>query len=234
MEVKEIKEGWKDLDWWYVETSKVVHERLGELDSKGVAWCPGKSNLYKPFVLTDPADIRVVLVGQDPYPNSRHATGLAFSIPKEINISTPTHLSGKVNIPPTLENIFDEYEKDLHYGRPQTGDLSPWCSRGVLLWNAYPTCEAGRSLSHAWDEWTYLTKEVLQRVAIQGTVCVFFGSVAASFAWACRDGCRTILVSHPSPRASRASKHPFLGSRIFTRVNDNLCQMGKEPIDWRL
>lgn len=208
-----IKE-WNDLKFFGSGEEQVIQERLA-----GRTFCPGKKNLYKALDETKFEDCKVAFLGQDPYPDLINATGLAFSVP-----------SGRAH-PPTLKNILEEYQRDLHYPGPISGDLTKWANQGVLLWNVIPSCGVGKSLSHDWEEWKYLTNEILDNLEEKDVVIVAFGSIAQRYVLHRRN---VILVSHPSPRASLKAKHPFIGSRIFTRVNDGLCRLGKEPIAWRL
>jgi len=215
------------LKFWDSGEWQVCKERLRDLEIANGRWNPGGIlALTSPLRALHPDDVRVCIIGQDPYPDPRYATGTAFSIPA----SFP---SGEYPI--TLRQIFMEYSKDLRYPTPTSGDLSKWTNQGVLLWNAIPTCEAGKSLSHDWDEYAYLTKEIIQRLAERPTVFCLLGSVARRYLESIPVAtCPTICTSHPSPRGSLNSKTPFVGSRIFTTINDLLVKCGKETIDWRL
>lgn len=215
---------WSDLNFWNSEEWKVCVERLEELTDKNIAWCPGRKNLFRILDILEPVDVRVMFVGQDPYPNPDLATGIAFSVPSEVKV-----------LPPTLKNIFDELTADLHIPSPSDGNLIPWVNEGVLLWNAYPTCVAWESMSHRWPEWASLTHEIIRNLACNNTVFVALGSEAAKFLDQVdvREN-RVLITSHPSPRANRFSKRPFSGSRIFSRVNAALCELKRDPVDWRL
>jgi uracil-DNA glycosylase len=131
--------------------------------------------------------------------------------------------------------IFKEYTSDLHYPSPSKGDLMPWCKQGVLLWNVIPSCTRGKSLSHRWGEWEYLTKEILERLSERSVVFVALGAVAREhLRYVKRDECPVVEASHPSPRGNKYGRIPFLGSRIFTTTNAHLCDIGEQPVDWRL
>lgn len=218
-----MKPGWKSLKYWECGEWDVVAERLQDMSNKGLTYCPGKKNLFKPLSLLDTSNCRVIMMGQDPYPNPEISTGIAFSIPSELK-----------TFPPTLNNIFKEYQTDLGFPLPSSGDLTPWWSQGVMLWNAIPSCSAWKSLSHDWPEWDLLTKEIIQELSKQDCIFCFIGGVARRFARYVTDECEVIEVSHPSPRASRSSFNPFFGSRIFSTINAKLVEKGKEPINWRL
>lgn len=214
---------WPDLKYWSCGEWQVVAERLQDIRNKGGIYCPGARNLFKALRLVDYESCRVMLVGQDPYPDPRIATGLAFSIP-----------AIEKKFPPTLHNLFIEYQADLGYPLPGTGDLTPWLKQGVLAWNAIPSCEAFRSLSHDWPEWDLLTKEIVEKLSEKGCIFCFLGGVARRFTKYVGQDCDLIETSHPSPRASRSATHPFFGSRIFSTINAKLVEQGKEPINWRL
>jgi uracil-DNA glycosylase len=217
--MKGYNEHWK-LRFWKSGEWQVIRERLNDLDRQphdGQAYCPRPVDLFRALNLVQPDRVRVVIVGQDPYPSIRYATGVAFSIPDNIEQS---------DYPPTLVNIFKEYHDDLGLPFPKSGDLTPWTQQGVLLWNAYPSCAAGKPGSHHWCEWEYLTQEVLQKAASHNAVLVYLGRVAQTFAIPGYE--RQLWTSHPSPLGAHRG---FLGGRIFSRIN---WYLGDKPIDWRL
>lgn len=200
-----------DLGYWKTGEWQVVEERLNEAQ-----YNPGPGLLFAALGAVCPGTCRVAILGQDPYPELRHCTGLAFSVPPNCQ-----------PIPPSLVNIFKEYEDDLNYPAPKNGDLSKWCEQGVLLWNVFPSCAKGKPGSHHWEEWEPLTREIVEKLDDNdGMVYVFLGKSAGLFARYVRRG-SIISTSHPSPLGA---KRGFLGSRIFSSVNAVL----KEPIDWRL
>lgn len=198
---------------------QAIEERLDELDEELVQYNPARDCIFNSLRAVPAHEVRVCIVGQDPYPTYVHATGIAFSIPPTIK-----------QWPPTLVNLFKEYSSDLHYPTPKNGDLTKWVNQGVLLWNVFPTCATGAPGSHHWPEYTYLTKEILEKLNGQNVVFVLLGGCARGYRHCCSTS-YTIETSHPSPLGSR---HGFLGSRIFTRVNDHLCKLGRKPINWRL
>lgn len=217
-----MKYPWPDLAYWKSGEFQVVQDMLFDLTKAHRVYNPDKKNLFKALELCSLEDARVVFLGQDPYPSHSHATGLAFSIPE-----------GQ-SFPPTLSTIIKEYENDLHYPSPRNGDLSIWAQRGVLLWNAIPSCEAGKPLSHDIIEWRALTEEILKLTSAKAIPHVFIGSVAKTFAHFVSDDCEKVFLSHPSPRASAVAKNPFSGCRIFSTINDKLKAEGLGFIDWRL
>jgi len=157
---------WK-LDYWQSGEWQVCNERLKDMEKTGVTYNPARAQLFAALRATSDRDVRVVIIGQDPYPDGRFATGFAFSIPETFT---------RENFPPTLNVIFKEYVSDLGYSFPHTGDLSRWTAQGVLLWNAIPTCQSGRSLSHDWEEYSFLTKEIIN-VCLNEVWCLHFSDL---------------------------------------------------------
>lgn len=216
---------WK-LQYWQSGEWQVCNERLKDLEKALVGYNPRRSDLFGPLRRLSAEDVRVCIIGQDPYPQAGYATGTAFSIPSSYE---------GADFPPTLRTIFDEYMSDLGYGIPSHGDLSRWEAQGVLLWNAIPTCRAGESLSHDWVEYEPLTREIIKRLSDKGIVFALLGAVARRFLESI-DGSKNsvIITSHPSPRGNRNSKRPFTGSRLFTTINAKLNELGLPLIDWKL
>jgi uracil-DNA glycosylase len=220
---------WKNLDFWKVGEWDVIQEHLDDLKKAGKIVCPARKNLFRALELVPYSKCKVMWIGQDPYPDPKYATGVAFSIPKE-----------EESRPPTLKAILKEYEDDLHYGTPESGSLERWCEQGVLLWNACPTCEAGHIGSHhGWVEWKLLTEEIIKKLSEKGIVFVFMGSRAKEFDKFVANGSglnRILYTAHPSPRATygKEVKNPFVGSRIFSTINGHLNDLALGPIDWRL
>lgn len=204
--------GWASLAYWRSDAWKTVKEKLRD----ETQYNPSATQLFAALRAVHPDACRVAVLGQDPYPTSDHCTGVAFATPAAVD-----------PLPPTLKNIFREYQSDLGYPAPKNGDLTKWCNQGVLLWNVYPSCVTGHPGSHHWPEWTDLTKEIVEKLDARGTVVfALLGSCARSYN---RYITRSpyIETTHPSPlSASRG----FLGSRLFSRINSELIQ----PIDWRL
>lgn len=212
---------WDDLSFWNSPEWRNIQEHLDRLDKQGLLYNPNRENLFAALDATPYDKVKVIIVGQDPFPKSKHATGIAFSIPPE-----------EKEIPPTLTNIMIEYSKDLHYPFPTNGDLTKWTQEGVLLWNAIPSVLVGMPLSHeGWEGWKELTTEIITTLNLRSDVVfAFLGRVARQFVEFVDDGNRIIETSHPSPRGSFNSKTPFIGSRLFSTINSKL----KEPINWRL
>jgi uracil-DNA glycosylase len=168
-------------------------------------------------------DVRVLIVGQDPYPTPGHAVGLSFSVAPEVR-----------PLPRSLANIYTEYGKDLGYPAPATGDLTPWAERGVMLLNRVLTVRPSNPASHRGKGWEAVTECAIRALVARERplVAVLWGRDASTLK-PMLDGsdCTAIESPHPSPlSASRG----FFGSRPFSRANELLEKMGADPIDWRL
>ena len=198
--------------------------RLGEFlraeMASGHGYLPPGERVLRAFSL--PLDaVRVLIVGQDPYPTPGHAVGLSFSVEPDVR-----------PLPKSLANIFVEYSEDLGLARPTTGDLSPWASQGVLLLNRVLTVRPGSPASHRGKGWEQVTEAAIRALAARGgpLVAVLWGRDAQSAA-PLLDGVAQIASPHPSPlSASRG----FFGSRPFSRANEALVEQGTNPIEWRL
>ena len=168
-------------------------------------------------------DVRVLIVGQDPYPTPGHAVGLSFSVAPEVR-----------PIPRSLANIFDEYAADLGYPKPLCGDLTPWAERGVLLLNRVLTVRPSNPASHRGKGWEAVTECAIRALVARSRpmVAILWGRDASTLKpMLAAENCVAIESPHPSPlSASRG----FFGSRPFSRANELLAQLGADPIDWRL
>jgi uracil-DNA glycosylase len=228
-------ETWDDLTFWSSGEWDAVQEKLFDLEQKGVKVCPVEKSMFEAMHVTPFKDVRVVIFGQDPYPNPADACGIAFSLPPEL--PGPSLLPFR-KMPPSLINIFKEYSDDLKLPFPTSGDLTPWCKQGVFLWNIYPTCEAWKPLSHKWPEWELLTKEIISELGKRGLVFVGMGRVAQSWMTELTSNNTVINTVHPSPRASisteRRQRPTFLGCKLFSRINAALADQALPTINWRL
>jgi uracil-DNA glycosylase len=164
-----------------------------------------------------PRDFRVIIVGQDPYPNFAHATGLAFSVE-----------STELIIPPTLKNIQKEFKADI--GTQLANDLSHWSAGGVMLLNRILTCDVNKSLSHREFGWQKITNGIVEAVvsANPKTVGILWGKFAQELSSAF-DSDQLVLSAHPSPLSAHRG---FFGSRPFTTTNELLKQTNQIPIAW--
>ncbi|GAB3556917.1 uracil-DNA glycosylase [Spelaeicoccus albus] len=186
----------------------------------GHRYLPDGSNVLRAFQ-RPLADVKVLIVGQDPYPTPGHAVGLSFSVDRRVR-----------PIPRSLANIYTELHSDLGITPPQHGDLSAWADQGVLLLNRVLTVRPGQAASHRRKGWETVTDAAIRAVAARGTplVAILWGRDAQSLT-PLLEGVDRIASVHPSPlSASRG----FFGSRPFSRANDSLVRQGAGPIDWRL
>jgi uracil-DNA glycosylase len=165
-------------------------------------------------------DVRVLVVGQDPYPTPGHPVGLSFSV------------APGVAPPRSLNNIFRELHDDLGIARPSSGDLTPWTERGVLLLNRVLTCAPGDSGSHRGKGWEAVTDQAIRALVARDEplVAILWGRDAQTLRPLLTDVPR-IESAHPSPMSADRG---FFGSRPFSRVNAELEDLGADPIDWSL
>jgi len=187
----------------------------------GRRYLPAGENVLRAF--RQPfADVRVLIVGQDPYPTPGHAVGLAFSVGPEVR-----------RLPASLVNIFREYSDDLEYPTPTSGDLTPWSERGVLLLNRVLTVAPGQPGSHRGKGWEEVTEQAIRALAArEGTplVAILWGRDARSLA-PLLESIGLIESAHPSPYSAASG---FFGSRPFSRANRLLEQAGGRGVDWKL
>jgi len=170
---------------------------------------------------TPPRKIRVLLVGQDPYPGAAHAMGLAFSVDRSVH-----------SLPPSLINIRDEFRSDTGLPIPPHGDLSPWAENGVLLLNRHLTTLVGSPGAHRAIGWARFTDLVIQSLVERNQffVSILWGREASELQPLLGELPR-IESPHPSPLSARLG---FFGSRPFTRANQALEENGRVQIDWSL
>jgi uracil-DNA glycosylase len=186
----------------------------------GRRYLPAGENVLRAF--KQPlAGVRVLIVGQDPYPTPGHAVGLSFSVAPEVR-----------RLPGSLVNIFREYSDDLGYPAPATGDLTPWSERGVLLLNRVLTVQPGKPGSHRGKGWEEVTDQAIRALAARQAplVAILWGRDARTLA-PLLEGVPSIESAHPSPYSAA---NGFFGSRPFSRANQLLEQQGAEPVDWKL
>lgn len=209
-----ISESWQELFTPCRSALELVYRRVScEPDIQ-----PALDDVLRAFTLPMES-VKVLIVGQDPYPTPGHATGLAFSVPAHV-----------AQLPPTLRNIFREYCDDLGHPIPATGDLAPWAHEGVLLLNRTLTVQSGAVGSHrkiGWEEITQCVIEGLLRRSPQ-PVAILWGSHAAALAPLAQS---PIVSAHPSPLSAYRG---FFGSRPFSRANRLLNERGLSPVQWRL
>lgn len=204
-----------------VETSiEAMGRFLREEIAAGRGYLPAGDRVLRAFQ-RPLADVRVLIVGQDPYPTPGHPVGLSFSVEPSVR-----------PLPASLLNIHTELVDDLGVARPRDGDLSPWADHGVLLLNRVLTVQPGRPASHRGRGWEQVTDCAIAALAERGgpLAAVLWGRDAQTLKpqlgavpW--------VESPHPSPLSARRG---FFGSRPFSRVNELLHGLGGEPVDWTL
>ena len=214
-----------DLRYWQELQAFVADERRQH------TVYPPHDEVFAALHLTPLDDVRVVILGQDPYHGAQQAHGLAFSVRRG------------VRIPPSLRNIHQELRDDLGIEPPNHGNLEEWAAQGVLLLNTSLTVRAGQAASHAGKGWETFTDRVIEVVAQRTNPVVFilWGNHARSKRALILHAAETahpaavihtVLESpHPSPFAARKG---FFGSRPFSRANEALTAAGRDPVDWSL
>ncbi|MBY4839260.1 uracil-DNA glycosylase [Pantoea sp. DY-15] len=202
---------------YFVETLKAVaNERAA-----GVTVYPTQKDVFNAFRLTELGDIKVVILGQDPYHGPNQAHGLAFSV-----------LPG-VAIPPSLLNMYKELEQDMPgFVRPTHGFLESWATQGVMLLNTVLTVEASKAHSHARFGWETFTDNVISAINQhrEGVIFLLWGSHAQKKGSIIDTQRHHVLKApHPSPLSAHRG---FFGSKHFSQANALLRQSGQSPIDW--
>lgn len=190
----------------------------------GRGYLPAGEHVLRAF--QQPFDqVRVLIVGQDPYPTPGHPIGLCFSVAPDVR-----------PLPKSLINIYKEYCEDLGHPMPANGDLSPWTERGVLLLNRALTVQAGKPNAHQGKGWEDVTEQAIKALAArnQPLVAILWGRNARNLRPMLENAgtaVRCIESAHPSPLSAHAG---FFGSRPFSRANELLVAQGADPIDWKL
>ncbi|GAA1853028.1 uracil-DNA glycosylase [Pseudonocardia alni subsp. carboxydivorans] len=216
-----VEAGWAQALEPVAETITAMGEFLRAEIAAGRRYLPAGANVLRAF--QQPFDeVRVLLVGQDPYPTPGHAVGLSFSVAPETR-----------PLPRSLQNIFREYAEDLGHPAPTSGDLTPWTEQGVLLLNRCLTVAPGEPASHRNKGWEEVTEQAIRALVARDAepmVAILWGRDARNLAPLLSD-VPTIESAHPSPMSADRG---FFGSRPFSRANDLLEEIGGEPVDWKL
>ena len=223
MKVK-INPEWKEK--LQEEFNKPYFEKLVEFIkdeySKGKCY-PRGEKIFEALNLCLPKDVKVVLLGQDPYHGPNQANGLSFSVPTGIS-----H-------PPSLINIFKELESDLNIPYPKNGDLSSWARQGVLLLNSTLTVRANQAASHQGKGWELFTDFLISTISkeMNGVAFLLWGNFAKQKINLINNSKHLILkAGHPSPLS--ANRGYWFGNKHFSQCNNYLSQKLKKPIDWKL
>ena len=222
MEVK-IEQTWKDALAGEFEKPYFASlvRFLREEKAAGKKVFPPGSQIFRAFELTPLPQVRVVILGQDPYHGPGQAHGLSFSVPENMPA------------PPSLKNIFKEIESDLGVRMSGYPNLEKWARQGVMLLNAVLTVRSGEAASHSKIGWEEFTDAVIRYISdnCEGVVFMLWGNFARSKRDLIDRSRHYVLeAAHPSPLARGA----FFGSRHFSQANNILASRGQKPIDWQL
>lgn len=215
-----VESGWAQALEPVAERIAAMGDFLRAELAAGRRYLPAGENVLRAF--KQPFDdVRVLIVGQDPYPTPGHAVGLSFSVPPDLR-----------RLPPSLLNIFREYREDLDLPAPTSGDLTPWTEHGVLLLNRVLTVRPGQPASHRGQGWEEVTEQAIRALAARQSplVAVLWGRDARNLA-PLLAGVPLVESAHPSPNSADRG---FFGSRPFSKVNRLLEGQGATPIDWKL
>ncbi|MCZ4078451.1 uracil-DNA glycosylase [Rhodococcus sp. H36-A4] len=220
-----VESGWATALAPVADRIAAMGDFLRDEIAQGRTYLPSGENVLRAFSRPF-AHVRVLVVGQDPYPTPGHAVGLSFSVAPDVR-----------PVPRSLTNIFKEYSNDLGFQTPSSGDLTPWADQGVLLLNRVLTVEPGVAASHRKKGWEAVTEQAIRALVAReeaekpsGLVAILWGRDAATLK-PMLGRTPTIESVHPSPlSASRG----FFGTKPFSRTNELLIADGYEPIDWRL
>ena len=219
------RELWEVIPKPWQEHLKECREELTHISSflnaavaRGDVVVPAWEKIFAALTI-DPQEVKVIILGQDPYPNAKHGIGLAFAVPNE---SKP--------LPGSLRNIFSECESDLGQPPLATPDLAHWVSQGVLLLNTSLTTISGASNSHAHLPWDKVVAAILKAVVANNpdVIAILWGKAAQSFVPDFASN-RVITSAHPSPLSAYRG---FFGSRPFTRANEMLGLQQVKGINW--
>lgn len=212
--------GWAEALAPVADEVAAMGEFLRAEQAEGRPFLPAGERIFAAFAQPFD-DVRVLLVGQDPYPTPGHPIGLCFSVAPDVR-----------PVPRSLQNVFRELEDDLAVPTPSNGDLTPWVGQGVLLLNRCLTVRPGAPASHRGRGWEEITDAAIDALVARGgpLVAILWGRDARSLAARLGDTPRIESV-HPSPLSA---SNGFFGSRPFSRANAALEAQGADPVDWRL
>lgn len=216
-----VEAGWAKALAPVADTVAGMGEFLRAEIAAGRRYLPAGPNILRAF--QQPFDaVRVLIVGQDPYPTPGHPVGLSFSVSAQTR-----------PLPRSLMNIFREYSEDLGHPSPTSGDLTPWTERGVLMLNRVLTVQPGQPGSHRGKGWEKVTDQAITALAARPAplVAILWGRDARTLRPLLGERVPCIESAHPSPMSADRG---FFGSRPFSRVNTLLAERGDEPIDWKL
>ena len=211
-----VPEPWRAALVPHEELINSIGSQLQIRADKGERILPDRKWVFRALEIP-PSQVRVVIVGQDPYPNISDAIGLSFSVPPR-----------KSGLPGSLMNIQKEIITDIGSTTTSDGDLTRWADQGVMLLNRTLTVSAGESASHSSLGWSAVTETVVKHLALQGVIAVLWGNSARELATFFSEDHRVEGV-HPSPLSAHRG---FLGSKPFSQVNQKLLAQNQAPIIW--
>ena len=219
----ELQNDWNEVLSEVLTTNKMLEleEFLKEQYENNVIY-PLKEDMFTALNLTHYKDVKVVIIGQDPYHEPNQAHGLAFSV-----------LEG-IKLPPSLKNIYKEIESDLNIKMSGSGNLTPWAKQGVLLLNNVLTVKAHEANSHKKKGWEFVTDKIVEKLneREEPVIFVFWGNNAKDKQKLITNPKHYILTApHPSPLSAY---HGFFGCGHFSKINDILKEKGLEEINWQL
>lgn len=230
-----INEWRQMLPYTTVAKMDAITSTVNDMRRNGQTIYPPQEDIFNALSLTDPKNIKVIIIGQDPYHEEGQAMGLAFSV------------RDGVPFPPSLKNILAELSDDLHIPVPTTGNLTPWARQGVLIMNTTLTVPAHKPLGHAKLGWQDVTSSILQTALMtkKPQVVLCWGQPAYKTATTVMplvertylENTMILHSTHPSPfSANRSTQtaHAFMGSHPFSKTNAILEKYGETPIDWTL
>ena len=217
---EQVEAGWAEALAPVADDITAMGEFLRAEVAAGRTYLPAGQHILRAF--TQPfADVRVLIVGQDPYPTPGHPIGLCFAVERTVR-----------PLPRSLQNIYRELRSDLGITPPEHGDLTSWTQHGVLLLNRCLTVRPGAPASHKGKGWETVTEQAIKALVARGgpLVAILWGRDAQTLAPLLGTVPR-LESAHPSPMSADRG---FFGSRPFSRANALLVQQGAEPVDWTL
>lgn len=224
-----VEKGLMAADWAeaLAEVDPTIDDRVAAMGAflraeiaAGRTYLPAGDDVFKAFA-RPLADVRVLVVGQDPYPTPGHPIGLSFAVAPDVR-----------PVPRSLENIYRELRDDLDLPTPEHGDLTAWADQGVMLLNRCLTVRPGASASHRGEGWEHVTATAITALVRRGgpLAAILWGKDAQGLVPHLGD-VPSVASAHPSPLSAHRG---FFGSKPFSRVDALLVEQGGEPVDWRL
>ena len=212
--------GWAEALQPVAADIAAMGEWLRQEVASGRPYLPAGTNVLRAFRYPL-ADVRVLIVGQDPYPTPGHPIGLSFAVERHVR-----------PVPRSLQNIYRELRSDLGLQTPEHGDLTAWSEHGIMLLNRVLTVRPGAPASHRGAGWERVTEHAIRALVARGTplVAILWGRDAANLR-PLLGQTPAITSPHPSPLSADRG---FFGSKPFSRANELLVRQGGEPVDWSL